>query len=95
MRIEQARQFSPRTRGCTVLSTWVNRFHLAGHDLGMHAVKPIPSASPDVSYRGYRFPKEVIAFAVWLYFRFPLSLRMVEDMLAARGIAVTYETVRR
>ena len=33
--------------------------------------------------------------AVWLYFRFPLSLRMVEEMLAARGIDVSHETVRR
>jgi putative transposase len=37
----------------------------------------------------------VISYAVWLYFRFPLSLRMVEEMLAARSIDVTYETVRR
>ena len=37
-------------------------------------------------YAGYRFPAEVISHAVWLYFRFPLSLRMVEEMLAARGI---------
>ena len=36
-------------------------------------------------YAGYRFPGEVISHAVWLYFRFPLSLRMVEEMLAARG----------
>ena len=40
------------------------------------------------SYAGYRFPAEVISHAVWLYFRFPLSLRMVEEMLAARGILV-------
>jgi putative transposase len=46
-------------------------------------------------YAGYRFPGELISYAVWLYFRFPLSLRMVEEMLAARGIAVTYETIRR
>lgn len=45
-------------------------------------------------YRGYRFPAEVIEQAVWLYFRFPLSLRMVEDLLAARGIIVSHETVR-
>jgi putative transposase len=44
-------------------------------------------------YRRHRFPSEVISYAVWLYFRFPLSLRMVEEMLAARGIWVTYETV--
>ena len=46
-------------------------------------------------YRGHRFPAEVISHAVWLYFRFPLSLRMVEDLLAARGIIVSHETVRR
>ena len=46
------------------------------------------------SYAGYRFPAEVISHSVWLYFRFPLSLRMVEELLAARGIIVSYETVR-
>ena len=45
-------------------------------------------------YRRHRFPPEVISHAVWLYFRFPLSLRMVEDLLAARGIIVSHETVR-
>jgi transposase-like protein len=46
-------------------------------------------------YRRHRFPPEVISYAVRLYFPFPLSLRMVEEMLAARGICVTYETVRQ
>ncbi len=46
-------------------------------------------------YARHRFPAEVIAHAVWLYFRFPLSLRMVEDMLAVRGVVVSHETVRR
>src|SRR5829696_925661 len=46
------------------------------------------------SYAGYRFPAEVISHAVWLYFRFPLSLRMVDELLAARGITVRHETVR-
>src|ERR687894_228964 len=46
-------------------------------------------------YAGHRFPAEVISHAVWLYFRFPLSLRMVEEMLAARGIVVSHETVRQ
>ena len=46
-------------------------------------------------YAGHRFPPEVISHAVWLYFRFPLSLRMVEEMLAARGIVVSHETVRQ
>jgi putative transposase len=48
-----------------------------------------------VSYKRYRFPPEIIAHAVWLYFRFPLSLRLVEEMLLERGILVSYETVRR
>jgi putative transposase len=48
----------------------------------------------DPLYRRHRFPAEVIVHAVWLYFRFPLSLRMVEEMLAARGIDVSHESVR-
>jgi putative transposase len=48
-----------------------------------------------VSYKRHRFPPEIIAYAVWLYFRFPLSLRLVEEMLLERGILVSYETVRR
>src|SRR5919202_1606270 len=47
------------------------------------------------SYAGYRFPGEIISFAVWLYFRFPLSLRHVDEILAARGIDVSHETVRQ
>jgi len=39
-------------------------------------------------YAGYRFPAEVVSHAVWLYFRFPLSLRMVDELLAARCIMV-------
>ena len=46
-------------------------------------------------YARHRFPGEVISHAVWLYFRFPLSLRMVEETLAARGIEVSHETVRQ
>src|SRR5690348_17724332 len=46
-------------------------------------------------YAGYRFPAEIIGHAVWLYFRFPLGLRMVEELLAARGIVVSHETVRQ
>ncbi len=42
--------------------------------------------SPAVSYKNHRFPPQIIARAVWLYFRFPLSLRMVEEMLLERGI---------
>ncbi len=47
------------------------------------------------SYRGYRFPPEIISHAVWLYHRFCLSFRDVEDLLAERVIMVTYETVRQ
>jgi putative transposase len=47
-----------------------------------------------VSYKRHRFPPEIIAQAVWLYFRFPLSLRLVEEMLLERGIVVSYETIR-
>ena len=53
------------------------------------------AADKPISYGGHRFPPEVISYAVWLYVRFPLSLRMVEEMLAARGIEATYETLRR
>jgi putative transposase len=45
-------------------------------------------------YRGFRFPAEVIEHAVWLYHGFSLSLRDVETILAARGIVVSYETIR-
>jgi putative transposase len=48
-----------------------------------------------ISYSGYRFPPEIIRQAIWLYLRFTLSLRDVEDLLAERGITVSYETVRR
>ena len=48
-----------------------------------------------ISYAGYRFPPEVIHQAIWLYLRFTLSFRDVEDLLAERGIMVSYETVRR
>ena len=48
-----------------------------------------------ITYARHRFPGSIIQHAVWLYFRFPLSFRDVEDMLAERGIDVSYETVRR
>jgi putative transposase len=46
-------------------------------------------------YAGYRYPAEIISHAVWLYFRFALSFRDIEELLAARGIVVTYEAVRQ
>jgi putative transposase len=51
--------------------------------------------SSAVSYKRHRFPQQIISNAVWLYFRFPLSLRLVEEMLLERGIVVSYETIRR
>ena len=53
----------------------------------------MPSHAP--SYHGYRFPSEIISHAVWLYYRFALSFRDVEDLLAQRNITVTYETIRQ
>jgi transposase-like protein len=54
----------------------------AGKSDGMRTAIP-------ARYSGYRFPTEIISHAVWLYFRFPLGLRMVEELLAARGILVS------
>lgn len=51
--------------------------------------------SSPISYKRHRFLPQIIANAVWLYFRFPLSLRLVEEMLLERGIVVSYETIRR
>ena len=54
----------------------------------------MPSNSA-ISYAGYRFPPDVISYAVWLHYRFLLSLHVVDGLLAARGIHLTCETVRR
>ncbi|MFE7332568.1 IS6 family transposase [Streptomyces sp. NPDC057565] len=47
------------------------------------------------SYKGHRYPVEVISHCVWLYFRFPLSFREVEELALQRGVIVSHETVRR
>ena len=60
---------------------------MAGYGDGMN--------TSSVSYKRHRFPAAIIAHAVWLYYRFPLSLRFVEEMLLERGIVVSYETIRR
>ncbi len=52
-----------------------------------------PTSAP--SYKRHRYPPEIIAHAVWLYFRFALSYRDVEELLAERGVLVTYETIRQ
>ncbi|CDN51358.1 IS6 family transposase [Neorhizobium galegae] len=51
--------------------------------------------STTINYKNHRFPRQIISHAVWLYFRFPLSLRLVEEILLERGIVVSYETIRR
>ena len=47
------------------------------------------------SYQGFRFPVEIISHGVWLYHRFPLSLREVQEMMLERGIVVSHETIRQ
>ena len=47
------------------------------------------------SYRGFRFPAEIISHCVWLYHRFPLSLREVQEMMLARGVIVSHEMIRQ
>ncbi len=48
-----------------------------------------------ISHKRHRFPPQIIAHVVWLYVRFNLSLREVEEMMLARGVDVSYETIRR
>ena len=68
----------------------LSRSALAGLDLWR-----LFSTISKISYAGYRFPPEIFQQAIWLYVRFTLSFRDVEDLLAERGIMVSYETVRR
>ncbi|GGW85108.1 hypothetical protein GCM10010320_78760 [Streptomyces caelestis] len=49
--------------------------------------------SASLSYRGHRYPVEVISHCAWLYFRFPLSFREVEELMLERGVIVSYETI--
>src|SRR2546423_1456416 len=53
-----------------------------------------PSATPNL-YKHHRFPGEIISHAVWLYYRFPLSHRDVEDLLFVCGVIVSYEAIRQ
>jgi hypothetical protein len=53
-----------------------------------------PPATPNL-YKHHRFPGEIISHAVWLYFRFPLSHRDVEELLFVRGLIVSYEAIRK
>jgi putative transposase len=49
---------------------------------------------PRSRYSGYRFPPEIISYCVWLYFRFSVSYRDIEELMAERGVTVTYESIR-
>ena len=76
------------------------RHRQVGHEGGLGGsrvgrLNGVMTTARDPIYAGHRYPAEIISYAVWLYFRFPLSLRMVEEMLAARGISVTHETIRQ
>ena len=53
-----------------------------------------PHVSSVSHYKGHRFPAEIISHCVWLYFRFSLSFRDVDEMMAERGVVVSYETIR-
>jgi transposase-like protein len=53
----------------------------------------VTTATP--SYKGHRYPVETINHCVWLYFRFPHSFREVEELMLVRGVAVSYEAIRR
>ena len=57
----------------------------------MNTSPRVSSVSP---YKGHRFPPEIISHCVWLYFRFSLSFRDVEEMMVERGVVVSYESVR-
>src|SRR5947209_4930210 len=78
----------PNTGTVKLRTLWVGEAGAIGYPTRMTTPR-------DPIYAGYRYPAELISYAVWLYFRFPLSLRMVEEMLAARGISVSYETIRQ
>ena len=57
--------------------------------------RPVLRWPMEVSFARHQFPPDIIRYAVWLYFRFTLRFRDVEDLLAERGLDVSYETVRR
>jgi putative transposase len=60
--------------------------------LGVREGSLVPDA---LSYKNHRYPVEIISHCVWLYFRFPLSFREVEELMLERGVIVSYETIRR
>ena len=54
----------------------------------------VDTAASSSLYRGHRYPVEIISHCVWLYYRFPLSLREVQEMMAERGVIVSHESIR-
>jgi transposase-like protein len=74
--------------GSSLLIPWAR----ARHDLSAPACRSIGPSAP---YRGHRFPAPIIQHAIWLYLRFTLSYRDVEELLAERGLDLSYETIRR
>src|SRR4051794_31933924 len=72
-----------------VVARALSRRRRVGRRLGY--VDPMTS----LSYRGHRFPAPIIQHAIWLYLRFTLSYRDVEELLAERGLDLSYETIRR
>jgi transposase-like protein len=68
------------------------RWHINGRHRWRYAVV---SAMRSISFKRHRFPPDIIRQAIWLYARFTLSFRDVEEMLAERGLDISYETVRR
>lgn len=59
------------------------------------SLMPVPKPADQSPYRGYRFPPEIIAHAVWLYFRFDASFCDVQDLLTERGVIVNPESIRQ
>ena len=87
VRLAKTARFSPSAWSARVRS--VGARHRIPRDERLGSQQPVGG-----SYHGYRFPPDIISHAVWLYHRFCLSFRDAEDLLAQRGVTVTYETIR-
>src|SRR6266545_492089 len=84
--------YLPRPTGLDALATVLSTSSPTRSCDIIGGMTTVPS-SP--SYKGYRFPAEIISHAVWLYYRFSLSYRDVEELMAARGVVLSYETIRQ
>jgi hypothetical protein len=92
-----AADHSPRVAAtaASIPKSWAAMRHCHSNTLAWYGRAVQHSLMDKLSYRRHRFPSIVIQQAIWLYFGFALSYRNVEDMLAERGIDVSYETARR